>query len=413
MSTEAVTAPSGIALPSSAEGLVERVRALAPMIAEHAARAERERKPVDAVIRALEETGVFRSFVPRRFGGYEIDVETFVDAGLAVAEACTSTGWVTTFYMEHNWMLAQFPQAAQEAIFGQQPYVLAPASITPNGQARREDGGYRLSGQWAWGTGVMHADWVILNGMVERDGEGEGGSEGGSEGGVPDVRLFIVPRDAIEVADTWYCDGMEGTGSNDMIARDLFVPEAFSESLFGMALGRGSGSAWLGSPTYRNPMLPLLAIAAAIPALGAARRARELFLDRLGARTLYATGTKQGQRPSAQIRLGTVSVQIDAAETLLRQAARDLQTWCHAEEVCPTEERARLRMVVAQAVHTCREAIGAIMEASGASAHLRSHPMQRLVRDVNTISCHTVFDREIVAENYGRLLLGMEPATPL
>jgi len=390
---------AGIALPATAEGLVERVRALAPFIAEHAGDAERERKPVDAVIRALEETGIFRSYVPKRFGGYEIDVGTFIDAGLVVSEACTSTGWVTMFYMEHNWMLAQFPPAAQEAIFGRQPYILAPASITPNGRAVREDGGYRLSGRWAWGTGVMHADQVILNGVVEGD--------------PPDVRLFIAPRSAVEVADTWYCDGMEGTGSNDMIARDLFVADDFSESMSGMALGRGSGSAWHGSPTYRNPMLPLLAIAAAVPALGAARRARTLFLERLGARTLLGTTTKQAQRQAPQIRLGNVSVQIDAAETLLRQAGRDLQSWCHAEDVCPPEERARLRLTVAQAVHLCRDAIGAIMAASGAGAHMRSHPMQRIVRDVNTISCHTVFDLEVGAENYGRLLLGMDPASPV
>lgn len=399
MAIEAAAARSEVARAPSAEGLVERVRSLAPLIAEHAGEAERERKPVDVVIRALEETGVFRSFVPKRFGGYEIDLDTFIDVGLAASEACTSTGWVTTFYMEHNWMLAQFPEAAQEAIFGRQPYILAPASISPNGRARREDGGYRLSGRWPWATGIMHADWAILNGVVQGD--------------PPDVRVFIVPRSAIEVADTWYCDGMEGTGSNDMIASDLFVSEEFSESLFRMVLGRGSGSTWHGSPTYRNPMLPLLAIAAAIPALGAARHARELFLDRLGARTLFGTGTKQGQRQAAQIRLGNVSVQIDSAETLLRQAGRDLQSWCAAKDECPPEERVRLRLVVGHVVRMCRDAISTIMEASGAGAHLRSHPLQRIYRDVNTLSSHTVFDLEIGAENYGRLLLGMEPASPV
>jgi hypothetical protein len=64
-------------------------------------------------------------------------------------------------------------------------------------------------------------------------------------------------------------------------------------------------------------------------------------------------------------------------------------------------------------VRACRDVIIQIMEASGASAHLKPHPMQRIHRDVNTLSCHTVFDLEIGAENYGRLLLGLDPASPV
>ena len=390
---------SQTAAAQPAEGLAERVRALVPFIAAHAEQAERERKPVDAVMAALADTGVFRSYVPRRFGGYEIDTDTFIDIGIAVSEACTSTGWVTTFCMEHNWMLAQFPPETQTAIFGVQPYVLAPASISPNGRAEAVDGGYRINGRWAWGTGVMHADWVILNGIV-----------GGER---PDPRLFIVPRDAIEVVDTWYADGMEGTGSNDMIANDLFVPAAYSESLFGMAMGRGTGARWHGSACYSHPMLPLLSIAAATPALGAARRALALFRERLGARTLYGTRSPQAERQAAQIRLGSLAGQIGSAEVVLRHVGRELAAWGHTETLCPAEERARMRLVVAQVVRVCRDAVAQIMEASGASAHLRSSPLQRIQRDVTTLSCHTVFDLEMGAENYGRLLLGMEPATPV
>jgi alkylation response protein AidB-like acyl-CoA dehydrogenase len=379
--------------------LVERVRALAPLIAQNAERAEQERKPVDEVISALEETGVFKSYVPKRFGGYEIDADTFIDVGLAVSEACTSTGWVTTFYMEHNWMLAQFPPETQTKLFGAQPYVLAPGSISPTGQAQRKNDGYVISGRWAWGTGVMHADWVLLNGVIEGD--------------VPDIRLFLVPRDQIRVDDTWDCSGMAGTGSNDMIAEDVFVSAAYSESLLDMSVGRGSGSAWHDSPCYRHPMLPLLGIAAAIPALGAARRSVELFKERLGTRTLYGTFSKQAERASAQMRLAHATVRVGSAETLLRHVGQSLAVWGASDDVCPPEERARLRLQTAQIVEMCRDIVRNVMEASGASAHLRPHPMQRIHRDIHTLSCHTVFDLDIGAENYGRLLLGFDPITPI
>ena len=356
-------------LPESAIGLVDRVRALTPMISEHAAAAEEQRKPVDEVISALEKTGVFKSFVPERFGGYEINTQTFIDIGIAVSEACTSTGWVTTFYMEHNWMLSQFPPETQAAILNQQQYVLAPASISPSGTAQKVDGGYTVTGRWGWGTGVMHSDWVFLNGIVQGDG-------------VPTPRLFIVPREDIAVDDMWYCSGMEGTGSNDLIAENLFIPDVRSEALPDMSLGRGSGTELNNGPRFTHPMLPLLSIAAATPAIGAAKRALALFQERLGGRAIYGTLTKQAERQSAQVLLGVSTVHVQSAETLIRAVGDQLDTWGHTDKPCPPEERCRMRLQIAQAVQLCRDTVQNLMKASGAGAHMRTHPMQRVLRDI-------------------------------
>lgn len=380
-------------------GLLEQVRGLVPLVAANAPFAEEQRKPVDEVIAALADAGVFKAFVPREFGGHELDLQTFIDIGLTVSRACTSTGWVTTFYMEHNWMLAQFPRETQAEILPPRGYVLAPASISPNGTASRVGEGYVLNGQWGWGTGIAHADWVFLNGLV--DGE------------KPEPRLFIVPRSDVEVLDTWYCSGMSGTGSNDIVARDLFIPAHRSEPLAGMAVGRGSGSAAHGSPCFRYPMMPLLCIAAATPALGAAQAALELFRARLAERTLYGTSSRQANRQSAQILLGKAAASLVMAEQTLRRVADDLESWGDDRKTCPRQQRAEFRLLVAEAVGICRDVVGQLMAASGAGAHMSSHPMQRIFRDVNTLSCHTVFDADIAAENHGRLLLGMEPASPV
>lgn len=385
--------------PAAWQALVDDVRSLGPLLRENATRAEQERKPVDEVIRALEATGVFKALVPKRFGGYEIDTDTFIDIGLAVGAACTSTGWVTTFYIEHNWMLAQFPAETQEQVLGSQPYILAPGSITPSGKARRTNDGYVLDGRWAWGTGAMHADWVLLNGVID-------------DGGALDIRLFLLPRSAVRIDDTWNCAGMEGTGSNDIVVEGVHVPTAFSEPLLDMADGRGSGSASHDSPRFRHPMLPLLAIAAATPAVGAAGRAIELFRERLETRTIYGTFSKQAERGSAQMRLGNAAARVHEAELLLRDAGRALDRLGHAETVCSQEERSRLRVQLAHAVEMSRDVVRSIMDASGASAHLRPHPMQRLHRDVHTLSCHTVFDLDLCTENYGRILLGLDPNSP-
>ena len=140
---------------------------------------------------------------------------------------------------------------------------------------------------------------------------------------------------------------MAGTGSNDMIAEEVFVPAARSESILDMALGRGSGAIWHESSCYRNPMLPLLAIAAGAPALGAARRAVALFKERLGSRTLYGTLSKQAERGSSQVRLAHATVRVASAEALLRSVGCELASWGERDEVCPPEERARMRLQVA------------------------------------------------------------------
>ena len=101
------------ATTDGAAGLLDRVREVVPLIAERAAEAEEQRKPDDDVIEALKRTGVFRAFVPKQYGGYEIDLELFMDIGVDVSEACPSTGWITTFYMEHNWLLGMFDEELQ------------------------------------------------------------------------------------------------------------------------------------------------------------------------------------------------------------------------------------------------------------------------------------------------------------
>ena len=152
------------------EQLLADIESLLPMVEAHADQAEAERKPVDSVMQAIEDTGIYRYFVPQRFGGYEFGMETFMKIGVALGGACTSTAWVVTFCMEHNWLLALFNQQAQDDVFGKQPYMIAPGALAPKGMATPVDGGYRVSGRWEWGTGVMHADWIMVGALTPVEG---------------------------------------------------------------------------------------------------------------------------------------------------------------------------------------------------------------------------------------------------
>jgi alkylation response protein AidB-like acyl-CoA dehydrogenase len=264
----------------AAEGLLARVRALVPLVAERAAEAEQQRKPDDGVIEALKASGVFRSFVPKRFGGYEIDLDLFVDVGIALSEACPSTGWITTFYMEHNWLLGMFPAELQEEVFSRQPFVLAPGSVNPkDGTATPKGLGYELTGHWKFGTGIVHADRVLLSGRIATEPDGP-------------PRMFLVRPEDVEVRDTWHVDGMIATGSHDIVANAVYVPEK-NVSLRPMGLP-GAGAGYLA----RLPVPPMLSLTAAIPSVGAARRAVELFrrLVRSGCRSAPASSRRSARR---------------------------------------------------------------------------------------------------------------------
>ena len=369
-----------------AAALRDRVRAVVPLIAERAATAEEQRKPDDDVIEALKGTGVFKAFVPKRYGGYEIDIELFMDIGADVSEACASTGWITTFYMEHNWLLGMFEEDLQREIFTKQPYILAPGTVNPSGEATRRDDHYELTGRWQYGTGIVHADWALLSGRIA-----------GEESPLP--RMFLVPVDDIEVKDTWHVDGMAATGSRDIVARSVQVPFR-RVSTVGLGAPRGEDDY-----LTRIPVMPFLALTAGIPAVGCARRAVELFRTRMTERVLFGTAKRQAETTPAQIRLGNVTVRAAMAEATMRGAAREMAAHARGEIHFARHDHPRLRLTLAHVVRQCRDVVRDVLEASGAGAHFLDNELQRIHRDAHMIAAHTIFDVDAAGLDFGRALL--------
>ena len=387
---------------TDAQDLFDTIVALVPQISVAARSAEQARKPDDSVMNALQETGVFKAFVPRHFGGLELDYATFVNIGMTLGTACTSTAWVTTFCMEHNWLLAHFPQRAQEQVWGQQPYFLAPGSISPTGEATADGDDFILNGRWQWATGIMHADWVMLAGRVANP----------VSNNAPELRMFMIPRDHVTVEDTWHVAGMVATGSNDIIAKDVRIPSYMSQSVALMSVAATDGANWHNSATFRTPMIPFKCITAASPAVGCAKAAVTLFQDRSSGRALWGSGKKQQDQTSAQMRLGHLTVRVNNAEREMVSIATDLQALGERSELTSPEERTALRIRCGYVVHAARDIVRDVVEASGASAHRLEHPMQRLHRDIHTLAGHTVFDLDIASEIYGQILLDIAPSMP-
>jgi alkylation response protein AidB-like acyl-CoA dehydrogenase len=371
--------------------MVAAATALVPLLAEHARQAELDRRPADAVIDAAKAAGLFEMMVPKVYGGAGLDLDTFFEVAVVLGEGDASAAWIISFYIEHNWMLCQFPEEFQRQLFSDRTFVLAPAMLSPSGAARRVDGGYRLDGRWQWATGIVHADWVIA-GAIERSGER------------PRALFFALPRDEVTVEDTWYMDGMAGTGSHDVIIDDRFVPDERIVDIPSMMAAQGPGRRLHDGALYATPMAPILSFAASLPALGQARFAAREYARQLQERYDQLTLERQADNSSRQIRLAHADMVVRSAEALLRGILDEVMA-----QRADADELTRLRWTTgaAHAVGMCQSAIGELCAAAGARSHFLDNPLQRIRRDVNTIACHTVFDVDQRYRSLGRALVGL------
>jgi 3-hydroxy-9,10-secoandrosta-1,3,5(10)-triene-9,17-dione monooxygenase len=379
----------------SPEGISTRVDVSAEFVAalaERADEAERLRRLPAATISDFKASGLATLLLPARFGGRQAEFSQLLDPVRRMAHGCASSAWTLGFYILHNWMLSLFDIEAQEEVFASGP-VLAPAPLAPTGRGIVVDGGIRLTGRWSWATGIMDADWVIVGALIE-----------GGESIYP--ALVALPADETEVADVWHTAGMRGTGSHDVIVTGVFVPLRRVVNVVDIYSGTAPGSIAHDAATYRWPMVPALALTAAMPVLGAAEQVVELYRARVQERVLAYSGVAQKDQPAAQIRLGDARVRLRALSALVADTAAGIERIVAVGDRVPRAVRADARAAAAHTVHESRAIIADLLEASGASAQFLSNPLQRAKRDVDIAAGHVVFDYDLSRELSGALSIG-------
>ncbi|MCX8553905.1 acyl-CoA dehydrogenase [Mycolicibacterium mucogenicum] len=363
-------------------------------LGERAAEAEELRRLPDDTVSDLIASGFTELLVPARFGGQEAPFPDILDPVRRLAHGCTSSAWTIGFLTLHNWMLALFGEQAQQEAFDSRPF-LAPAPLAPTGRGLAADGGIRLSGRWSWATGVMHGNWIIVAALCGPD-----------DGIYP--ALALLPISAVNVEDVWHTDGMRATGSNDVVATDVFVPEHRLVKVTDIYAGTAPGAGLHDSATYRWPMVPALALLAAMPALGSAERVTESYARRLAERVLPYEGVMQKDKPIAQAHLAGAQVRLRSLRALLADTVGEIETIVVAGDSVEKPVRAQARLAAAHIVTESRAVIGELMGAGGASIHFLSSPMQRFKRDVDVLAGHVVFDYDTSRELAGALALGMK-----
>jgi len=332
--------------------------------------------------------------IPKKYGGHELDLDTFFEVVLTLSNGDASMGWLTGFYIEHNLWLFNYPEAVYEKVLGDGNYVLAPATLNmAGGTATPVEGGYRLSGQWQWGTGILHSTWVMAGALAK--------SEDGSL--VP--HFFLLPTDQVEAIDTWHVTGMCATGSQDFRIDDVFIPEAFALP-FQQLLDVTSGIAErFSTPLYRTPLMVVLGFAAATPILGAAQLAVDEFSRQTKSKReknqLRAGGSVEPFDVSPVI--GEAALKIESAELLMRRVLEDVM---EKRNTASNDERSEWMSRLAHAAYICKEAVMQISAETGASGGLLNNPVQRAVRDISIAANHVVFAKHARYGDFGRLRIG-------
>lgn len=373
------------------QAVLDGVRDLLPGLRERADEAERLRVVPEASIKELEEVGFFRLLQPRRFDGLEADPIDFYTAVRDIAGACGSTGWVSSVVGVHPWQIALFPDAAQQAVWGSDTTTRVSSSYAPTGKARVAEGGYTLSGKWSFSSGCDHCSWVLLGGLVFND-----------EGQVIDFKTFLVPRENYTINDVWNVVGLSGTGSNDIVVEDVFVPEDFTLSMGDTGRCYGPGQEQNPSDLYKLPFHSIFTGTITTPIIGMAMGAYAEHVDMQQKRVRAAyLGEKASLDPFAAVRIATASSDIDAAWALLVNNIREEQACVARGEKIPLGLRLKVRRDQVLGTQRAIDAIDSLFEASGGRALATGTYLQRAWRDAHAGRVHAANDPERALQMFG------------
>jgi alkylation response protein AidB-like acyl-CoA dehydrogenase len=380
-------------LPSEERALLERARALIPLLAERASAATAARKLSVETIAEYHTAGILRILQPKRFGGLQGRFSLFSRIVEELTYGCASSAWVYAVLAEHQWIIAQYPEQAQIDVWGEDPLAVASSSLAPREAARRVPGGWRLSGHYPFSSGCDYAQWAIIGTFLGEKGDPRG------------IAYLLVRLTEAEIVDDWQVLGLLGTGSKSLVLRDVYVPEHRSVLVSDLFAGTPPGArVHPDYPVLRAPRGFLVSYSLPPVAIALGRRALDIACASLSRRVSRGV-TKVAASEVVQMAIGEAAAAIDAA-TLLLHTGRDYSTAevSSGRRITEAEAlRARRDMVYAQ--HQVSWAVDRLCELDGARWVYDNDQLGTIRRDVMTILTHHAASRQAAMAPYGKMLL--------
>lgn len=367
--------------------LARRIERIAPLLRADADRGDERRHLTDDVVLALTSAGVLRIGIPRELGGYEFSPSQVLLTIEALSRHDASAGWtVMALQLATGSTAAYLGPDAVADLYADVPagrHAVIAGQGTRLGAAVRVDGGYRISGQWGFASGIALADHVHTAAFCA---------------GTRQALVFTLPRERVTLVDNWDVLGLRATHSIDYVCEDVFVPDQYVYVAAAPITRRGGA-------IYRLGLVNLSGMGHTGWALGVGRR----MLDELSAYAATRTGTRH-----AAVDTDHFHAAFAQAEARLRAArAWALEVWADIEvtldrgEALSTEQETLTRLVLNNTTWSVHE-VGQVVHRWAATAALRRGDLQRYFRDLNAGTQH-ITSGPVVLQHCGRWLSGMAP----
>jgi alkylation response protein AidB-like acyl-CoA dehydrogenase len=376
------TAPTE--LDRAASELSALARELAPQI-------EADRRLPERLLEGLRASGLMRAGAPASLGAPQASPPVVLRCAEEVARGDASAGWCVSIAATSSLLAGWLPPDGAAEIFGDAGAIAA-GVWAPRGVAREVDGGYRVSGRWAYCSGIGHSDYLFGGCVVQSDGDG----------GSP--RVLGIPTRELEILDTWHTLGLRGTGSEDAVAEDVFVPRRHSLWL----LDAPTSAAAL----YRFPIFAFFALSISAAALGNARGAIEDLVELAAGKVSLGSSRTLAQRPATWATVAQAEASLRAARAFYYEAIEEGWAAAEAAAEVTVEVRTGLRLAATHAVRTAAAVVNDMHDLGGGAAIYEASPLQRRLRDAHAATAHFQVNAATF-ELTGRLLLGQPTETAM
>lgn len=376
--------------------LIEKIEGLQDLIRSKAAEGEENRRVPEDVYQALVAAGANRVCVPTQFGGFAGNNRDCLSVARAIGEADGSAAWIYGIILSGAYLAAFLPLQAQQEVWSESPDEAITVVLSTDATVTKVDGGLRVTGKWGYGTGSWHAQWTFVGINLTDD---EGNPQGPA--------LVLVPMSDLSHADDWYVAGMKATGSDTLIAEDIFVPEHRVLPLVPALEGEYPGKGVNTETSYQAVFIPALFMQLVGPHLGMGRAALDLVTEKAQSKAIaYTSYEKQADAVSFQMALAKATLLLQAAEKFAYGTADEIYEHAEAGEYSDYAKRIEYRGEAGYAVECVTQAIDMLVTAHGSAAFADRNPLQRIWRDQATAARHAHVLPATGYEVYGKVLLG-------
>jgi indole-3-acetate monooxygenase len=374
--------------------ILAQARGLKPAIQAQAGDMEQVRRMPASLARAMADIGVYRMLRPTSIGGLECSPAVFLQTIEALGEAEASAGWCAMIGATSGVYSAYLPPDIAREVYGAGNDVLTGGVFAPMGQAVSDGDHFQVNGHWRWASGSQNCQW--LNGGCTVV---EGGELRKLANGTPEIRAMIFPASDAELIDTWHTMGLCGTGSGDMVVRNIRVPRQRSVSLL-VDKPQSDGA------LYVFPVFGLLALGIAAVASGNARAALNEFRDFAGGARTAGARKVLADRAPVQQSFAQMDARLRSARAFLFDEVAQAWESAQGERRIALETRGKLRLAATHMTRTAAEVCREAQDLCGGAAVFTENIMQRKLRDAQTMTAHMM----IAPASYelaGRVLLGL------